>query len=69
MQNNDLIELRELLQSEKGKLLLCYLTDYMVEMSVKSNADAEWIKGMGMLINRLRQIDEVCRQFNETNRR
>ena len=69
MQKNDLIELRESMQSEKGKLLLCYLTDYMVEMSVKANADAEWIKGMGMLINRLRQVDEACRQFNETNRR
>ena len=65
----DLIELRDLMQSEKGKLLLEYLAGYMVEMSVKSNANAEWIKGMGMLINRLKEVDEICRQINETNRR
>ncbi len=65
----DLIELRDLMQSERGKLLLEYLSAYMVEMSVKSNANAEWIKGMGMLISHLKEVDEICRQINETNRR
>ena len=43
----ELVELREFLSSDKGRLLLCYLTDFMIEISVKSNANAEWIKGMG----------------------
>lgn len=65
----DLIELREFLRSDKGRLLLCYLTDFMVETSIKSGANAEWIKGMGMLINHLNTIDEKCRRDNEQNRR
>lgn len=64
-----MIELRELMRSEKGKLLLGYLTAYMVEMSVKSNSNAEWIKGMGMLVNHLKEVDEICRKINEQNGR
>ena len=65
----NLIELRELLNSDKGRLLLCYLTDFMVEISVKSNSNSEWIKGMGMLINHLKEIDQKCQKLNEFNRR
>ena len=65
----ELIELREFLISDKGKLLLCYLTDFMVETSSKANANAEWIKGMGMLIKHLKEIDNTCQKLNELNRR
>ena len=65
----DLIELRELLSSDKGRLLLCYLTDFMIETASKSNSNSEWIKGMGMLINYLKQFDEKLREINEINRR
>ena len=65
----ELIELREFLRSDKGRLLLCYLTDFMVEVSNRSNSNAEWIKGMGMLINHLHEIDEKCRQLNVIIRR
>lgn len=65
----DLIELREFLNSDKGRLLLCYLTDFMIEIASKTNTNAEWIKGMGMLINHLKDVDEKCRKLNEINRR
>ena len=65
----ELIELREFLLSDKGKLLLCYLTDFMIETASKSNTNAEWIKGMGMLIKHLNEIDEKCRKINNLNRR
>ena len=65
----DLIELREFLASDKGRLLLCYLTDFMIEISTKSNTNSEWIKGMGMLINHLKEVDEKCRKLNEIKRR
>ena len=65
----DLVELREFLHSDKGRLLLCYLTDFMIETASKTNTNAEWVKGMGMLINCLKEIDEKCRKLNELNRR
>ena len=65
----DLIDLREFLNSDKGRLLLCYLTDFMIETSVKANSNSEWIKGMGMLINHLKEVDQKCRKLNEINRR
>lgn len=66
---NELIELRDFLHSDRGRLLLRYLTDFMVELSIKSTTNAEWIKGMGMLINHLNGIDEKCRKLNDQNRR
>jgi hypothetical protein len=33
-------------------------------MSAKSNSEAEWIKGMGLLVNRLLSIDEECQRLN-----
>jgi hypothetical protein len=37
----------------------------MIETASKGNANAEWIKGMGMLINHLKEVDELCqRKFN-----
>lgn len=57
------------MRSEKGRLLLRYLTDFMVEFSTRGNANAEWIKGMGMLINHLKEIDEICQKLNEEKRR
>ena len=65
----ELVELREFLSSDKGRLLLCYLTDFMIETSAKCNVNAEWIKGMGMMINHLKEIDQQCRNLNELNRR
>lgn len=59
----EMFELREFLQSETGKLLLRYLTDFMIETSAKANTNAEWIKGMGMIINHLTEIDEKCRNL------
>lgn len=65
MDNIKLIELRELLKSKSGELFLSYAKDFMVEMSSKSNANAEWIKGMGMLINHFNGVEEECRKQNE----
>lgn len=65
----NLLAIRELMRSEKGEMLLRYLMDYMVEVASRGNSNAEWIKGMGMLISRLQKVDEECRQLNEINRR
>ena len=35
----------------------------MVEMSAKSNSEAEWIKGMGLMVNRLLSIDDECQKM------
>lgn len=65
----DLIVLREFLHSQTGQMLLQYLSDFMIETSVKANADAQWLKGMGMMIDHLKKVDEICREKNEINRR
>lgn len=65
----DLIELREFLNGHTGQFLLSYLCDFMIETSVKSGANAEWIKGMGMMIDHLKKVDAKCREQNEINRR
>jgi hypothetical protein len=57
--------LRDFLNSEGGRQVLSYATEYMIETASKGNANAEWIKGMGMLINHLKEVDELCqRKFN-----
>ena len=64
-----LILLREFLDSDGGRLLLCYATEYMIETAAKPNANAEWVKGMGMLINHLNEVDKLCQQKFNKNRK
>ena len=65
MSDEDLIDLRNFLKSKGGELVLRYAADFMIESSSKSSANAEWIKGMGMLINHLKEVDELCqKKFN-----
>ena len=63
MDRNKLILLREAISSESGQLIINECHRYMVEMSAKSNSEAEWIKGMGLLVNRLLSIDEECQKM------
>lgn len=69
MSDEDLIDLREFLKSKGGRLILCYACDFMIETSSKSCANAEWVKGMGMLINHLKEVDELCQQKFNRNRK
>ena len=68
MDRNKLIRLREAISSEDGQLIINECHRYMVEISAMSNSDAEWIKGMGLLVNRLLSIDEECQRLNNRER-
>ncbi len=59
-----LLIIREFVHSEGGKMLLEFCKDFMVETSTK-NTNAELIKGMGLLINHIQEIDEKCRTLIE----
>lgn len=63
-----LILLREAINSEGGRQVLSYATEYMIETASKTNANAEWVKGMGMLINHLKEVDELCKKQFERNK-
>ena len=63
-----LILLREFLNSDGGRQVLSYATDFMIETASKTNANAEWVKGMGMLINHLKEVDELCKKQFERNK-
>jgi hypothetical protein len=60
--------LRDFLSSEGGRQVLSYATEYMIETASKTNANAEWVKGMGMLINHLQEVDEQCKKQFERNK-
>ena len=40
----------------------------MIETASKTNANAEWVKGMGMLINHLKEVDELVKKQFERNK-
>lgn len=59
---DSLIILREFLKSEGGRQVLSYATEFMIETASRANANAEWVKGMGMLINHLNGVNELCQK-------
>ena len=50
--------LNEAVQSDAGKRLLVYMHDVMVETAAMANSNADWVKGMGMLISRIKMIEQ-----------
>ena len=63
MNRDKLIRLRDAISSESGQAIIDECYRYMVEMSAKGNSNSEWIKGMGLLVNRLLSIDEECQKM------
>lgn len=61
----DLIRLRDAVASPDGQKILGECRRFMVEVACRSNSNAEWIKGMGLLIGQLDTIEDRCRKLNE----
>lgn len=58
MDNNRLALLNEAVQSEAGQRLLAYMQEVMVETAAAGKSNAEWVKGMGMLISCVKGIGQ-----------
>lgn len=58
-----LIALRDAIESTNGKLIIEECQRYMVEVASKPNSNAEWVKGIGLLLNQLKSIEEECRKL------
>ena len=52
------LALKEALESKSGEIILQAAQNRMVELSAIMNANAEWVKGMGMLIDYLNKAKE-----------
>ncbi len=57
-----MLRLRDALNGRDGEIILAECRRFMVEVACRANAPAEWIKGMGVLIGHLEQVDEECRR-------
>lgn len=60
-----LIFLRDAISSAQGLMIMEEACRYMVEVGSRQNSNAEWIKGMAMLIDRLKSVESECRRINE----
>lgn len=60
-----LIFLRDAIGSPQGLMIMEEACRYMVEVGSRPNSNAEWIKGMAMLIDRLKSVESECRRINE----
>lgn len=63
MNRDKLIRLRDAISSDSGQAIIDECYRFMVEMSAKGNSNSEWIKGMGLMINRLLSIDDECQKM------
>lgn len=68
MDRERLAWLNEAVQSEHGKRLVAYMQDVMIETASFQNASAEWVKGMGILINRIKRIEQDFKKELEKGR-
>ena len=64
---DELIKLREVLQSPDGRLILDYAKNYMITLANSRNTNAEWLKGIGLLLAKLQEVPEECKRENERN--
>lgn len=58
------LALREAVSSTSGHLILQAATAYMVTLSAETNANPDWIKGIGMLIHYLNETDQRLERLN-----
>lgn len=63
MNRDKLIRLRDAISSDSGQAIIDECYRFMVEMSAKGNSNSEWIKGMGLMVNRLLSIDDECQKM------
>lgn len=65
MDRDNLARLNEAVTSPQGQEIINYMCEYMIDMASKSGANAEWIKGMGMLIFHVKDIEQqFLREIN-----
>lgn len=58
-----LIRLRDAVASPDGQAIVNECHRFMIEVASRSNSNAEWIKGMALMINRLLSIDDECQKM------
>lgn len=63
-----LVRLRDAVASPDGQAIVKECYRFIVEVASKSNSNAEWVKGMGLLVNRLLSVDQECRQLFANNK-
>lgn len=62
-----LILIRDTINSESGRQVLSYATEFMLDVASRPGSNAEWVKGMGMLISHLKEVDMACKNKFERN--
>ncbi|MBR1649421.1 MAG: hypothetical protein IJ689_07500 [Alphaproteobacteria bacterium] len=60
---SQLLFLREALASREGEIILNECRRFMIELSARLNSDAQWVKGIGMLLKHLDNTEEECDTF------
>lgn len=60
--SDEKVFLSQAIESTDGQKILTECQDFMVSMSAKVNVNAEWLKGMGMLIAHIRDIPAEVRK-------
>lgn len=58
-----LIRLRDAVASPDGQAIVNECHRFMIEVASRSTSNAEWIKGMGLMVNRLLSIDDECQKM------
>jgi hypothetical protein len=56
MDKHKLALFNEAINSKEGQLIVNILKDYMVELAGHPNSNSDWLKGVGMALGRLNDI-------------
>lgn len=62
--NNELLTLRTLIKSDEASLLIRFLGDYVTETATKTSLHAEEIKGMAILLHKVKtSVEDIENQL------
>jgi hypothetical protein len=68
MDKHKLALIDEALNSNHGKMIIDLIKEYMVELASHSNSNAEWVKGIGIALARLNDLQKEYRNLKTRER-
>jgi hypothetical protein len=68
MDKHKLALINEAINSNNGKMIIEFIKEYMVELASHQNSNAEWLKGIGMSLGRLNDLQTEYQNLKSKER-
>lgn len=68
MDKHQIAIINEAINSNHGKIIIDLIKSYMVELATSSTSNAEWLKGIGIALGKLEDIQKEYQNLKSKER-